>query len=172
MVIRHIVAVDPGDVNNGFCYFKHDSETGKADLRIKQILSGDGMSKILKMLYELNRDKDSNEERKTNPHNFFFVVENFRVDTKVRGAMFQWNDMKTSRMIGRVELCAEWMEAPVFLQEPTILGIMRKQSPFPVNKSHMQDDISAFLHGLKFMQDKNLVRTVDDVIIGGQERLA
>lgn len=171
MPIKHIVSVDPGDVNNGFCYFKYDDQTKTADLRIMTIIDGEGMSGLLKTLYELHRDRGPVDENKKNPSGFFFVVENFRMDSHVRGAVFQWNELLTSQMIGRVKLCADWMGAPVFMQEPKILAGATRWGPWPRLPKHIPDDKSAFLHGLHFMTSKNLIRTHDQVTMFGQERM-
>lgn len=172
MAIKHLVAVDPGDKNNGFCYFKYNTETRIADLRIQEVLDGKGMSGTLRTLYEVNRDREvAISVQADNPSQFYFVVENFRVDTKVRGAMFQWNDMATSQMIGRVRLCAEWMGAPVFTQEPAILGMARKWAPFKLPKGHIPDEKSAWLHGAHFMMDKNWINTTDQIHWFGQEQV-
>ncbi|GHF92211.1 hypothetical protein [Streptomyces griseosporeus] len=170
MVVRHIISVDPGDVHNGFCYFKHNDETGKADLKIREVLSGKQLSDMLKVIWGMAQVKEPGENEK-NPFNMFFVVENFRVDTKSRGAIFQWKEMLTSEAIGRVKLCAEWAGAPVIMQEPSILPMGRKYSPWPVPKGHIPDDISAFIHGTHFMITKRLIRTTDDITLFGQDRL-
>lgn len=174
---KHIISVDPGDVNNGFCYFKYDDETRKADLKIMKICGSKELSDLLKVLWGIGQIKttDDYDEFKKNPHNMFFVIENFRVDSMGRGAIFQWNQMLTSQMIGRVKLCAEWLDAPVFMQEPAILGqgkrVVTGRVPLPKGNGHIRDDVSAFIHGVHFMTSKNLIRTVDDISMFGQESL-
>jgi hypothetical protein len=169
MAFKHIIAIDPGDVNNGFCYFKYDTDTRKADLRIMEILGAKGLSDILKVMWGIGQAKErgSNEN---NPYDMFFVIENFRMDSMVRGAMFQWNQMLTSQMIGRVKLCAEWLDAPVFMQEPAITANGRKFVARKLPK-HIPDDWSAFIHGAHFMLSKKLIQTVDQITLKGQGNL-
>lgn len=180
MSTKHIISVDPGDVNNGFCYFKYDGATKSADLKIMKVCGPREMSDLLRVIWGLGQiplkeeQKKSNGDAKANPYNMFFIIENFRMDSQVRGAIFQWNEMLTSQMIGRVKLCAEWMDAPVFMQEPgNVLPQARKWVPpqFKWRGNHPPDQVSAFCHGAHFMMSKNLIQTVDQISIGGQERL-
>lgn len=173
--IRHIIAVDPGDVNNGFAYFKHDSENG-VDLKIMKICGSKELSDLLRVIWGIGQNAwDSNpEEQPRNPANMFFVIENFRMDSNVRGAVFQWNELLTSQMIGRVKLCAEWMDAPVFMQEPgPVLTQGRKwaSSIFGKLPKHIPDDKAAFIHGAHFMMSKRLIQTVDQIRMFGQEAI-
>ena len=139
-----------------------------ADLKIMQILSSKGLGDMLKVIWGIGQVKS---EIATSQPQLFFVVENFRMDSQVRGAVFQWSELETSQMIGRVKLCAEWMEAPVFMQEPAILAIRKKDAPFSIPKGHLPDDKSAFLHGAHFMITKRLIETVDQITMFGQEKL-
>lgn len=178
---RHIIAVDPGDTNNGFCYFKYDNDRKIADVRVMQILSPKGLSDILKVMWGIGQTtprtltlapgEDQSNVCQSNPHNMFFVIENFRMDSNVRGAVFQWNELLTSQAIGKVKLCAEWMDAPVFMQEPTILAQARRWAPFKIAKGHIKDDHSAFLHGAHFMMSKKLINTTDQITFKGEEKL-
>lgn len=174
MTAKHIISVDPGDVNNGFCYFKYDTETEKADLKIMKICGARELSDLLKVLWGIGQVPNESKPDK-NPNQMYFVIENFRVDSMGRGAIFQWNQMLTSQMIGRVKLCAEWLDAPVFMQEPAILAqgkrIVKGKVPLPKGNGHLRDDVSAFIHGTHFMVSKNLIRTVDDISMFGQESI-
>lgn len=173
MSIRHIIAVDPGDVNNGFCYFKHNSETKTADLKIMEVLGAKGLGDVLKTLWH-TRENAKPDGPRMNPHNMFFVIENFRMDSNVRGAVFQWNELLTSQMIGRVRLCAEWLDAQVYMQEPgPVLSMGRKTCSglFKIPKGHIPDDQAAFMHGVHFMTSKKLIRTVNDITMFGQGKL-
>lgn len=172
MPTKHIIAVDPGDVNNGFAYFKYFPESRTADLKIMKICGSKELSTLLKIIWGLGQAKP-NEEQKTNPYNMFFVIENFRMDSHVRGAVFQWNELLTSQMIGRVRLCAEWMDAPVFMQEPgNVLPLGRKWCPFKLPKGHIPDDKAAFIHGAHFMMSKNLIADVGQIKLFGQETIS
>jgi hypothetical protein len=171
VTFKHIISVDPGDVNNGFCYFKYDDNTKKADLKIMEILGAKGLSDLLKVIWGIGQTSPNPLDVPSNPYNMFFVIENFRMDSHVRGAIFQWSELLTSQMIGRVKLCAEWMDAPVFMQEPRILVTGRKYCPFPLPKGHIPDDKSAFIHGAHFMISRKLISTVDQITIRGQEKM-
>jgi hypothetical protein len=173
---RHIIAIDPGDTNNGFAYFKQD-DSG-VDLKIMKVCGPKELSDLLRVMWGLgqaNMARPDFDATAKNPHSMFFVIENFRVDTHVRGkpdgAMFQWNEMFTSQMIGRVRLCAEWLEAPVFMQEPSILVQARRWSPISLPKGHIPDEKSAFLHGAHFMLTNRLIKTPEEVRMFGQETL-
>lgn len=159
---KFIVSVDPGDVHNGFCFFKYNPETKVADTKIMKVLDARGLSQNLRTLWGL--------VEKINSENLFFVVENFRVGTS-RNAIFQWNEVLTSRNIGKVELVAEWLGAACILQEPSILGMARKWAPFPLPKGHIPDDKSAWLHGVHFMMKMQWITTTDQVLLFGQERI-
>lgn len=169
---RHIIAIDPGDKNNGFAYFKQD-DSG-VDLRLMKVCGPKELSELLLVIWGIGQARKATsdyDEFKNNPNDMYFVIENFRMDTHVRGAVFQWNELHTSQMIGRVKLCAEWLDAPVFMQEPSILGMARKWSPIPLPKGHIPDEKSAFLHGAHFMMTKGLIKTADEIRMFGQETL-
>jgi len=174
MSIRHVFAVDPGDVNNGFCYFKHDSVTKTADTKIMKVMGPKELSDMLKVIWGIGQAKEPDFPDQPNPNNMFFVIENFRSDTLVRGAIFQWNEMLTSQMIGRVKMCAEWMEAPVYMQEPSQVLNPGRKIVFPLFgklPQHIPDEKSAFIHGVHWMLSKKLIRTIDQVTLFGQEKL-
>lgn len=158
----NIFAFDPGDVNNGFCFFKWDRETKKADLRIKKILSPEELRSFLKVVWGLAESPETK---------CVFVIENFRVDTMVRGAKFQFSEMLTSRAIGAIEMVANWTNSKVVFQEPgNVLPNARRWYPKKLNR-HIDDDVSAYMHGVHFMMTSNLIRTNDDVLWFGQETL-
>ena len=174
---RHIIAVDPGDKNNGIAYFTQQGEgvKGTADLKIKYVTDSDGLSDFLLTIWGISQTKKAPEGVK-NPSNMFFVIENFRVDTVARTgknqAMFQWNEMLTSQSIGRVKLLARWINAPVFMQEPSAVWPMaRKWCPFPLPKGHPPDDASAFCHGAHFMKQNGLIPNADRITFNGQEKM-
>lgn len=170
MSFRYVVSVDPGDKNNGFCFFKYNTEAKTADTLIMDILTPKLLSQRLNQIY-LGSQVDGFDSKSWN-----FVVENFRVDSNVRGAMFQWNEVSTAKMIGRVEFVAEAMDAPIILQEPAnVLPMARKWAKPAFGKkmeaNHLKDDISAWCHGVHFMMKRNWIGTTDQVTIRGQERL-
>lgn len=167
---RLVVSVDPGDVNNGLCFFKYDVEKKRADTLIMDVFSPKIFSQRLMQIFHLGQATSDYKEMGKNPK-MFFVVENFRVDSKVRGAMFQWNDMKTSRAIGKVEFVAEALNAQCVLQEPRdVFPMARKWAPFKMAQ-HPRDDQSAWCHGVHFMMNRKWIMTPDQVNMFGQEKL-
>lgn len=158
---RHIFAFDPGEVNIGFAYFKWDPGTKKADTKIMKILNPTELDNWLKVVWGLAES----------PHlDTTFVIENFRIDGQVRNKVFQWSEVKTIRVIGKVELVADWTNSKRTFQEPTILGQARKWSPWKLPR-HIPDDKSAWLHGVHYMMKLELIRTTDDVTMFGQDTL-
>jgi hypothetical protein len=164
-VIHHVWSVDPGDANNGFCYFKYDDETKRADVKMMEIFDGDGLENMLKVIWGIGSAKTESKPK------LYFVVENFRIDGQVRNKIFQWSEVVTVRNIGKVEMVAKWLEASFTLQEPSILAMARKYSPVRLNKGHIRDDHSALLHGIYFMLKRNWIMTEDQVTLMGQEKL-
>jgi hypothetical protein len=164
---RHVFAIDPGDKNNGFCYFKYDPETKTADTKIMQVMDQKGVHDMLKIAWGVSQADESPE--------LFFVVENFRVDSKSRGAIFQWSEMETIRVIGAIELAAKWCNAKFVLQEPgEVWPLARKWAiPYPFHRinKHPEDEKSAWCHGAKFMMRMRWIDTVDQVTMFGQERM-
>lgn len=102
-----------------------------------------------------------------------FVIENFRVDTQVRGAMFQWSEMETSQMIGALKYAARRMNnSEVIMQEPgAVLGAAKRWAPFKWPKGHLPDDKSAYCHLAYFGMKRGLIDTTDDILQKGQEML-
>lgn len=164
-MIRHLWSVDPGDTNNGFCYFKYDTEAKQADVKMMHIFDGDGLENMLKTIWGIGAARP---DYKPELH---FVVENFRVDQSVRNKVFQWSEVVTVRNIGKVEMVAKWLDAKFTLQEPSILSQARKYSPVRLNKGHIRDDHSALLHGIYYMLKRNWIATEDQVVLMGQERI-
>jgi hypothetical protein len=163
---RHIFAWDPGETNTGFVYFKWNPETKLAETKIMKILNPKELDDWLKVVWGLA----SAPELDTT-----FVIENFRIDN-ARNQFFQWSEVKTIRVIGKIEMMADWTGSKKKYQESGILAQGRKWAPailkVPKNpKTHIPDDKSAWIHGVKYMLDLQLIRTVDDVILFGQERL-
>lgn len=177
MSFRHLFAVDPGDVNNGFCYFKYDTETKTADTKIMRIFDEDGLDDMLKTVWGIGQVKYTDDPAKHEPPAIYFVVENFRIDGHVRQKVFQWSEAVTIRQIGKVKLVARWMDASFILQEPKdVWPMARKWAPASLkvpqsSKVHVPDDKSAWCHGAKFMRKRNWINTVDQITFFGQERL-
>lgn len=167
MAIKHLFSFDPGDKNNGFCYFKYDTEAKTADTKIMKIMTQDEIEDILKVAWGVSQS-DAKPE-------IYFVVENFRVDTKGRNVMFQWSEMETIRIIGAIKLAAKWCGASFILQEPSEVWPMARKwaVPYPFRRinSHPEDDKSAWCHGAKFMMKYRWINTVDQVTMFGQERM-
>lgn len=168
-----IISIDPGDVRIGFCMFTYSQDTRKADLRIKEILDTEGLYQMLNLLDGLTGP--------TKKH--VFVMENFRVDVNdVAGrgnghpVMFQWNEMLTSQVIGAVKYAAFRLNnSKVVMQEPRILTMGRKWCDFPVPanpKTHLKDDVSAYIHGAHFMMKAQMIDSVKDITKFGQAELA
>lgn len=168
MAIKHIFSFDPGDKNNGFCYIKYNSETKTGDTKVLQIVNQKGIHDLLKVAWGVSQTDGAPE--------LYFVVENFRVDTKARNnIMFQWSEMETIRIIGAIELAAKWCNAEFTLQEPgQVWPMARKWAiPYPfkrINK-HPADDQSAWCHGAAFMMNRRWINTVDQITMFGQERM-
>ena len=174
MAIRHIFSFDPGDVNNGFCYFKHDSERKVADLKVMKSMGITELTNMLKVIWGISQKAEPAFPEQPNPSSMFFVIENFRVDSHVRGAIFQWSEMLTSEMIGRIKFCADLVNAPHYMQEPGNVLPGGRKTVFPVFgklPQHIPDEKSAFIHGVHWMINKKLIRTIDQVVMFGQERL-
>lgn len=160
-----IIAIDPGDVRIGFAAFTYDPSKRQADLRMKEIIDVEGLYERLNCFDGLTPPGTQH----------VFVVENFRVDSEVRGAMFQWNEMLTSQVIGSVKYAAFRLnKSRVVIQEPAILAMARKWCDFPMPKrpsGHIKDDVSAYCHGAHFMMKANMIDTVKDILKFGQASL-
>lgn len=169
MGIKHIIAVDPGDVRNGFCYFKYNTETKMADVRIMDIFTSKQLTENLLTIWGIGQPREGGKKP-----DLTFVVENFRVDSKVRGKAFQWNEVLTARNIGKVEMLADWLGAPLVIQEPAnVLGMGRKivSGIIKVSSGHLRDDHSAFIHGVHYMLNARLINTTDQITMFGQGAL-
>jgi hypothetical protein len=165
--VRFLISVDPGDVNNGFCFFKYDATTRKADTRIMQVLSSDSLEDYLKIMWGT-----VNSAPKEDPPEVHFVVENFRIDGHVRNKVFQWSEVVTVRNIGKVQMVAKWLGAKFTTQEPgNVLPMGRKWAPFKLPKGHIPDDKSAWIHGAHYMMNMKWINTVDQITMMGQEKL-
>lgn len=163
---RHIFAWDPGEANTGFCYFKWDPETQRAATKIMRILNPQELDDWLKIVWGLA----SKPELDTT-----FVIENFRIDN-ARNQFFQWSEVKTIRIIGKIEMIADWTGSKKKFQESGILAQGRRWAPAELHvpkgsKVHIPDDKSAWIHGVKYMMDLQLIRTADQVTLYGQEPL-
>lgn len=158
-----ILSFDPGEVNVGFCMLQYDEAIRKADLRYMAILRPEQTFEMLELAEGLLKPDGTH----------IFVIENFRVDEKVRGARFQWSEMKTIRMIGALEYAARRMnKSPVILQEPgPVLSGARNWAPFRWPKGHLPDDKSAYCHAAYYMMKRRMIDSVDDILDKGQEKL-
>jgi hypothetical protein len=168
---KHVFGIDPGEVNTGFAWLKYDPETKKADTKIKQIFDRKGLNATLKTVWGLTEAKAGEEKPE-----IYFVVENFRVNSNqdVRKKMWVWDEVKTVRVIGAIELAAEWCGAKMILQEPSnVLPMARRwASPFfNMKKQHLDDDVSAWCHAVHFMMKRNWIAVADQVTLFGQEKL-
>lgn len=163
-MFKHVFSFDPGDKNNGFCYFKYDTETKIADLKVMKILTTSELENMLKVVWGIGQSAVETE--------LFFVCENFRVDTQVREVKFQWNEMLTSRNIGKIEMCAKWTGGTFVTQEPAqVLPMARKWGPWPTLPKHPPDDKSAWLHGAHYMMNRAWFPTIDSITWYGQEKM-
>lgn len=170
MPYRHLFAIDPGDANNGFCYFKYDTETKLADTKIKAIYDEDGLDDILLTVWGIGQAKNDRPKPE-----LYFVVENFRIDGHVRNKVFQWSEVKTVRQIGKIKMLAKWLDAKFILQEPAnVLPMARKWAPKWVGMpktGHPPDDAAAWCHGVHYMEKMRWISDPDKVIRNGQGRL-
>lgn len=157
-----ILAFDPGEKNIGFAMFSYNAEEKMADLKALKVLSKRELYTILAMAEGLLKEGKKHT----------FVIENFRVDSRVRGVNFQWSEMETIRVIGSLEYAAFRMnDSPVVFQEPRILGMGRKWCDLKVNKGHIQDDVAAYMHGAYYMMSAGMIGGVSQIRKFGQESL-
>jgi hypothetical protein len=168
LAFKHIFGIDPGEVNTGFAYIKYDAETKTGDTRIMQICDVDDLHDILKTVWGLTQAGGVHERPEIH-----FAVENFRVNSREdpRKKTWHWDEVKTIRVIGAIELAAKWSGAKVTLQEPSnVLPMARKWAPFKMAK-HPRDDHSAWCHAAHWMMKRQLIGTVDQITFFGQEKL-
>lgn len=164
-MFRHVFAIDPGEVNNGFCYFKYNTETKRADTKIMKVYTVEDLNNMLKVAWGLSQGETETD--------ITFVVENFRVNSNddPRKKTWFWDEVKTVRVIGGIELAAKWCGAKIVLQEPSnVLPMARKWAPFKMAK-HPKDDQSAWCHGVHYMMNMKWIGTPDQVSMFGQEAL-
>jgi hypothetical protein len=162
---KHIFGIDPGEVNTGFVYIKYDTETKTGDTQIMKIYDVDGLQDILKIVWGISQASPGADIN--------FAVENFRVNSNqdVRKKMWVWDEVKTIRIIGAIELAAKWSGAKITLQEPAqVLPMARKWAPFKMAK-HPRDDQSAWCHAVHWMRHRNLIGTPDQITFFGQKKL-
>lgn len=141
----------------------YDEERRKLDLKICRIIQGSQVYDMLELAETLLQPGQTHT----------FVIENFRVDSEVRGAMFQWSDMETSQMIGALKYAARRMNnSEVVVQEPgVVLGAAKRWAPFKWPKGHLPDDKSAYCHLAYWAMKRGLIDTTDDILKKGQEML-
>lgn len=128
-------------------------------------LNQDALADMLKVIWGVAQAGTGDDK----PH-ITMVCENFRIRPEEK-AKFGWSEMQTIRVIGRVEQTAHLLECQFVTQEPAILSMARKWVPFKVNKGHLEDSHSAFMHGGFFLLNKKLINTMDQVTFFGQEKL-
>lgn len=165
--VTHVFGIDPGEVRTGFVWIKYDHDTQTGDTKIMTIYDPEGLFGILKTVWGLV------EAGKENPPEIRFVVENFRVNSNqdVRKKVWVWDEVKTIRIIGAIELVAKWCGAKITLQEPKdVLPMARKWAPFKMAQ-HPRDDHSAWCHAAHWLMKRGYIRTVDQITMYGQEKL-
>ena len=175
MPYKHVFGIDPGEVNTGFVWIKYDTETKTGDTKIMAIYDVDGLHDILKVVWGLTQVKTTEDPTKHNPPEIYFAVENFRVNSSqdVRKKMWVWDEVKTIRIIGAIELAAKWCGASITLQEPAhVLPMARKwaSGQFKMAK-HPRDDQSAWCHAVHFMMKRRWIGTADQITMHGQGTL-
>lgn len=158
-----ILVWDPGPARTGFIMAEYLPEQRKIDIKVMSIVPGDQVKDMLGLAEGMLLPGQTHT----------FVIENFRVDTQARGNIFQWDDMKTSKMIGAIEYAAYRMnDSPVVLQEPgPVLSQAKRWAPFKWPKGHLPDDKSAYCHLFYWANKRGMVDTTDDLIMKGQEQL-
>lgn len=158
-----LLAWDPGESRVGFAMADYLPEWRQLDMKMCRIVPASEIYSMLELCEKLLKPDQKH----------VFIIENFRVDSRVRGAAFQWSEMQTVRMIGALEYAAYRMNnSPVFLQEPGIvLGQAKRWAPFKWPKGHLPDDKSAYCHLAYHAMKQNLIDTTDDITQNGQEKL-
>jgi hypothetical protein len=172
MPAKHVFGFDPGEVNTGFAWIKYDPETKTGDTRIMQVFDRKSLNNTLHVAWGLFEAQAKADEKPE----VYFVVENFRVSSEqeARKKVWVWDEVKTIRVIGAIELAAEWCGAKIILQEPAnVLPMARKWAAghFKMNKGHFKDDQSAWCHAVHFMMKRNWIGTADQITMMGQDRL-
>lgn len=166
MSVKHLFAFDPGDKRNGFCWFKYDTESKIADLKIMSILDPEELNNMIKVIWGVKVARGDAEIDIT------LVCENFRVRPENKTAKFGWNELHVIRSIGKVELLASLLDCKLVLQEPSnVLAMGRKWVPFKVAAGHLRDDHAAFIHGAHYMMAMKWFPTVDSITMFGQEKM-
>jgi hypothetical protein len=164
---KHVFGIDPGEVNNGFVYIKYDTETKTGDTKIMEILTVDKLHEMLHLVWGIRQASPEAE--------MHFAVENFRVNSNqdVRKKTFFWDEVKTIRIIGAIDLAAKWSNAKITLQEPKdVLPMARKWSAGHFKMAqHPRDDQSAWCHAVHFMMKRQWITVADQITMKGQERL-
>lgn len=167
--ITHVFGIDPGEVRTGFVWIKYDHETKTGDTKIMKIYSPEEFFDILKTVWGLV------EASKSNPPEIRFIVENFRVNSNqdVRKKVWVWDEVKTIRIIGAIELVAKWCGAKITLQEPSqVLPMARKWSSGHFKMAqHPRDDQSAWCHAVHWLMKRGYINTPDQITMYGQEKL-
>lgn len=158
-----ILTFDPGEARIGFAMAQYLPEARKLDLKMCRIVPASELYDMLSLAEGMLKPGQKHT----------FVVENFRIDSKVRGAVFQWSEMQTVRQIGALEYAAKRMnDSPVILQEPgVVLGAAKRWAPFKWPKGHLPDDKSAYCHLAYHAMKAGLIDTTDDILEGGQEKM-
>ncbi|MFG2268124.1 hypothetical protein [Streptomyces sp. NPDC048720] len=168
MPAKHVFGIDPGEVNTGFVWIKYDTETKTGDTKIMHIYDRKGLNGILKTVWGLSEAAPEGEKPEIH-----FAVENFRVNSNQdpRKKTWFWDEVKTIRVIGAIELAAEWAGASITLQEPAnVLPMARKWAPFKMAQ-HPKDDQSAWCHAVAFMLNKRWIFDASQITLFGQGKL-
>lgn len=179
-----ILTWDPGDVRVGFTMAEYLKDERKLNMHIMRIVPAAEVFALLELAETMLKPGETHQ----------FVVENFRNDQLIRDQeyggrgvggrsrgrggsplMFQWSEMKTSRMIGTLEYAAYRMnKSPFVLQEPgPVLGGAKRWAPFewPKGNGHLPDDKSAYCHMAYWAMKQGMIDTTDDILFKGQEKL-
>lgn len=175
-----IISIDPGEKYTGICLFEYtEGETGANLMLKKKLTSKEEYFQVLRVAVSY-----AQVSRITH-----VACENFRVrDEKDAGRhsfnprahsspanMFKWSEVPTIRAVGQAEIFAFWIGAEFVLQEPgNVLPMGRKWCDFPCPqnpKTHIADDISAYIHGCHLMMKLKIIRGVKDVTKFGQSSI-
>jgi len=161
-----ILVWDPGPARTGFIMASYLPDERKINIEMMKIIPGEEVYTYLGLVEKLLAPGEKHT----------FIVENFRVDEKIRGRVFQWDEMETSQMIGTLKYAAYRMNnSPVFIQEPaTALSNAKRWAPWPWLKRydrHLDDDKAAYCHLFVWANKRRMINTTDDILMKGQEKL-
>lgn len=186
-----IISVDPGEARIGFCLFKGDEkQNGTMDLAVMTILRGpeelhgvlmsaEGFVskgiKISTVVCENYRirppEQPQGNSRRRQPYGRSAYGSSQYSENYAISAKDFWSEVKTIRVIGALEFFAFRVGAEFVLQEPKdVLTMGRKWCDLPgAHKKHLDDDLSAYIHGAHYLMKKGIVRSVDNITKFGQD---